>query len=131
MTDEKFQRLLTSLFHAVRITHGGLVNTECPWCSDAKQLPVLRLTSLMICKCASCEKYVLPFAGALVPIDETVIKTRDADAIKEAVILGLCRTFHQFARRLVEGHAERPEGLLLPDEVPNSIEDLFGDDQAI
>ena len=126
MKDDKFRRLLTSLYHAIRIAHGGLVQTECPHCRSPKQLPVLKLTSIMACSCSDCGEFALPFAGVVIPLDKEVIQTNDEAKIKEEIIKSMTAMFYSFSKRLVEDHSERPEGIVLTDDIPNSLEDLFG-----
>lgn len=130
MNDKKQEqeqwRLVTSLYHAVRIAYGGKSQVVCSHCGDQKELPIFPLAPIIVCQCERCQGYTVPFAGHLLGLPKNVIESGSEPDIKWAIEQVIMNLLHRGVKQLLAYKIEEPTMELEVDssETPEYFEDL-------
>lgn len=95
------ERLLTSLFHAIHIAHGGESVNPCPHCEEAVITPIYPLQPIVIGTCGYCNQYIIPFAGHLLPISADVVDRGEMTDLRFAIVQAISKLLHQATNELV------------------------------
>jgi len=131
---ELTQKLIVYLSYAIHAAYKGSSTIRCPHCGLEKDLPVLALSPLVVCACLSCNQYVLPFAGQLLPLSKNVIDSGCEEDRRLAIIDAIMKFLHKCVKGLVAhkmiDSSELMEGEIesIPDNI-DDLEKLWGEEQ--
>lgn len=95
------ERLLVSLYNAIRIAYDGETINACPHCGQGIISPIYPLYPIVICTCGYCDQYVIPFAGLLLPIAKDVIDRGEQSDLRHAIIQAIMDCLHTGVKALV------------------------------
>jgi len=118
MDPEFVNRLIHNLSEAIRLTYEGSSNVVCPHCGSVKSLPIVPLNPILVCICTVCDGYVVPFAGQLLPLNKSVIKSGSEEEKKFEIVQAIMKMLHQAVRALVK---KKVDQAVKDDEIPDGI----------
>lgn len=95
------ERLLVSLYNAIRIAYNGETINACPHCGEGIISPIYPLYPIVICTCGYCEQYVIPFAGLLLPIAKDVVDRGEETDLRHAIIQAIMKCLHAGVKSMV------------------------------